>query len=177
MPDDDHALIQAAQNGEAQAFEALLTQRYQQIYRFAFRWAGDRADAEDITQQACIKVANTLSSFRFEAAFSTWLYRLVINCAKDWLKSQRRHDHDLTSHNDMENALTLTSPAEQQVHLNQTLMEIAALGEGMKETVILVLSEGLTHKEAADILKVEESTVSWRIHQVRKHMRGKHDPR
>jgi len=65
----------------------LLNQHYDTIYRFAYRWCGDQINAQDITQQACIKLANSISQFEFKSSFSSWLYRLVINCAKDFYKS------------------------------------------------------------------------------------------
>ena len=80
----DKALIRAAQGGDAQAFEQLLEAHYDTMYRFAYKWCGNRADAEDVTQQSCLKLARALDSYRFESAFTSWLYRVVINCARDW---------------------------------------------------------------------------------------------
>ena len=90
----DDALIRAAQAGDADAFEALLEAHYDTLYRFAYKWSGNKADAEDITQQACLKLARALSSYRFQSAFTSWLYRVVVNCAKDWARAQGRHAAD-----------------------------------------------------------------------------------
>ena len=67
---DDEALIRAAQAGDAQAFEQLLERHYETLYRFAYKWCGNRADAEDVTQQACVKLARALASYRFESTFT-----------------------------------------------------------------------------------------------------------
>lgn len=166
--DDEHPLITVAQRGDNQAFEQLLEQHYEQIFRFAYRWFGNTADAEDVTQLACIKLAKSLGQYRFEAAFSTWLYRLVINCAKDWQRSQTRHQHDC-----IESIAELTQQdqrAETGIYLQQILQWLDSLAEGFKETALLVHSEGLTHAEAASILQVKESTVSWRLHEIRKQL-------
>lgn len=166
---DQHGLIRAAQGGDGPAFTQLLASSYDNIYRFAYRWCGNRADAEDITQQACIKLAQTIGQFRFEAAFSSWLYRLVINCAKDWYKSQNRHQHDnLDDWIEPEQAPDQT--AENGIYLRQVLHLLDSFAEGFKETALLVHGEGLTHAEAAGILQLKESTISWRLHEIRKQL-------
>lgn len=170
MSDADQAeLIRAAQRGDKAAFGQLLADSYDSIYRFAYRWCGNRADAEDITQQACIKLAQSLGQFRFEAAFSSWLYRLVINCAKDWYKSQNRHQHDNID-DWMEPERAPDRSAENSIYLQQLLQRLDQMAEGFKETALLVHGEGLNHAEAAAILQVKESTVSWRLHEIRKQL-------
>lgn len=159
-------LIAAAQGGDRAAFTDLVEQHYDQMYRYALKFSGQTADAEDIVQQACIKLARSIGQFRFESAFSTWLYRLVTNCARDWFKAAANRVHDEYE----EQVAQGTGGAEGQVELLQVLNLVDTLGEGFRETVVLVLGEGLTHKEAADILSVKESTISWRIHETRKRL-------
>ena len=170
---DDEALIRAAQAGDAEAFEALLERHYDTLYRFAFKWCGQRADAEDITQQACIKLARGLAQFRFESTFTTWLYRLVINCARDWARSQGRHEAEPLepAAEGMEAPGDAAASVEHRAFLWQLLQQLDGLPEGIKETLLLVYAEGLTHGEAARVLQVKESTVSWRLHEFRKHHR------
>jgi RNA polymerase sigma-70 factor (ECF subfamily) len=60
--------------------------------------------------------------------------------------------------------------AEESIYLMQVLTQLESLGEGMKETALLVHAEGLSHAEAGGILGVSESTISWRVHTIRKHM-------
>lgn len=170
---DHHALISQAQAGDSAAFAHLLGLNYDSIYRFAYRWCGNKADADDITQQACIKLAQSIGQFRFEAAFSSWLYRLVINCAKDWYKSQNRHQHDaIDDWNEAadESERTPDQSAENSIYLQQILRLLDQMAEGFKETALLVHGEGLSHAEAAAILQLKESTVSWRIHDIRKQL-------
>ena len=73
---DDLALIRRAQAGDQTAFGDLLELYYDTIFRFAWKWCRHRVNAEDIAQLACIKLANSLAQFRFQAAFTSWLYRL-----------------------------------------------------------------------------------------------------
>lgn len=167
---NDDALIRAAQSGDADAFEQLLEAHYDTLYRFAYKWSGNRADAEDITQQACMKLARALSSYRFESAFTSWLYRVVVNCAKDWARSQGRHA-GATYDEAAEQGGSVPDEVEHQAYIWQLLRKLEDLPEGIRETLLLVHAEGLTHGEAAAVLEVKESTVSWRLHEFRKRYR------
>jgi len=176
---EHHLLIRAAQAGDGRAFEQLLGSHYDIIFRFAFRWCGNRSDAEDITQNACIKLAQSIVQFRFESAFSTWLYRLVINCAKDWYKNQHRHQGlplEKTEHLDASDTSldqehhNCDQAAEISVYLRQVLQQLDTLAEGFKETALLVHAEGLSHAQAALVLNIKEATVSWRLHEIRNYL-------
>lgn len=164
----DDLLIKRAQHGDEAAFEELLDHHYELIYRFAYKWSGSVTDAEDITQQACVKLARTIKQYRFEAAFSTWLYRLVVNCAKDWFKSELRHHTNDDAQT--ENETAAPNAPEQTTYLQQILAYINDMAEGYKETALLVFAEGFSHREAADILGEKEKTISWRIHEIRKQL-------
>jgi RNA polymerase sigma-70 factor, ECF subfamily len=167
--DDSHltGLIRRAQGGDVASFAELLDLHYDTIYRFAWRWCGHRTNAEDIAQQSCIKLAASLARFRFQAAFTSWLYQLVISCARDWQRAQQRHEHDALPDNEPTADAART---EDYIYLAQLLDQLDELGEGMKETALLVHAEGLSHAEAGAILGVSESTISWRVHAIRKHM-------
>lgn len=180
-PPDDIELIKRAQAGDAAAFSLVVERYYDTMYRFAYRWSGKRSDAEDITQQACIKLARSIVQFRFESAFTSWLYRLVINCAKDWHKTQARHQEqemhqvqEQLQHEDgvssEEDETQRDQTAENSIYLQQVLRKLDHMAEGFKETALLVYAEGLTHAEAASILQIKESTVSWRLHDIRKQL-------
>ena len=168
----DEALIRAAQAGDADAFEHLLDRHYTTVYRFAFRWCGNRDDAEDVTQQVCLKLAHALGSYRFESAFTSWLYRVVINCARDWARGERRHaSQAVDDSGGLEVMDGSEVSVEHLVYLRQLLHQLDNLPEGIKETILLVHGEGLTHSEAAKVLQVQDSTVSWRLHEFRKQYR------
>ncbi len=167
-PADEADLIKQAQNGDKAAFEALLRLYYDVIYRIAFKWCGNQADAEDITQIACIKLARSLGSFQFKSAFLTWLYPLVINTAKDWAKSRARRTTDLDS------VPEPSEPAEgdAKVYARQVMDQVRRLPDKEKEALYLVFSEGLSHREAATVMKCKTSTVSWYIHEARKKLQS-----
>jgi len=167
---DEQSLIRRAQDGDATSFAELLDLYYDTIHRFAWKWCGHTADAQDIAQQACIKLANSLPQFRFQSAFTTWLYRLVISCAQDWQRQQRQQRRDGHDAVPLVESGTEGTRTENQIYLEQVLSQLEQLGEGMKETALLVHAEGLSHAEAGEVLGVSESTISWRIHAIRKRM-------
>jgi len=160
-------LIRRAQGGDVESFAELVDRHYDTIYRIAWKWCGHRTNAQDIAQLSCIKLAASLAQFRFQAAFASWLYQLVVNCARDWQRAQQRHEHD-----DLPEVEPPTDSAstEDHIYLAQLLEQLDELGEGMKETALLVHAEGLSHAEAGQILGVSESTISWRVHAIRKQM-------
>jgi RNA polymerase sigma-70 factor, ECF subfamily len=164
---DDQALIRRAQGGDAASFAELLDLYYDTIHRFAWKWCGHAANADDIAQLACLKLANSLAQYRFQAAFTSWLYRLVISCAQDWQRSQQRHEHGELPEDEPAQG---TGSAEESIYLMQLLAQLEKLGEGMKETALLVHAEGMSHAEAGAVLGVSESTISWRVHTIRKHL-------
>ena len=163
---NEDLLIAAAAGGDERAFEVLLDRHYDRIYRFAYRWCGNVPDAEDITQLACIKLARNIRQFRSDAAFTSWLFRLVVNCAKDWQKSQSRHRGEA---NALE-SLPTGSTQQAEIYLSEVLTAIDHMGPGFKETALLVHGEGFSHGQAARLLGVKESTVSWRLHRIRRHL-------
>ncbi|KHF25038.1 RNA polymerase sigma factor [Solemya velum gill symbiont] len=162
-------IIRKAQQGDANAFSDVLDSSYELIFSVAMKYVMNRQDAEDVTQQVCIKLARSIAQYRFDSSFSTWLYRVVVNCANDWHRKEGRHHQ---SDNDVaQNPVSHNSDvAEQQLYLKQVLEQINTWGKGYLDAVVLVIGEGLTHQAAARVLDVTESTVSWRIHEVRKRL-------
>jgi len=165
---DDMALAKAAASGNRGAFEELLALHYQTIYKIAFQWCGNQADAQDITQNACIKLARAINSFRGDAKFTSWLYQLVINTAKDWQRQQsaisRKHIYDTQAD------IAIKPDIDEPIYAQQVMLKVYHLPEREKEALLLVASGGLSHLEAAMLIGCQESTISWRIHEARKKL-------
>ncbi len=161
-------LINLARKGNAGAFERLINTHYGTMYKMAFKWCGNREDAQDITQNACIKLARNLNSFRGDSAFTSWLYRLVINTAKDYMRSNNRHTSNATPLDDQ--TKSSDQNPDQHLYTKEVIAEIHKLPEAEKEALLLVVSEGFSHKEVAEIMQCAESTVSWRVHEARKKL-------
>lgn len=160
-------LIKKCQAGDSGAFEQLLELHYDTIYRFAYRWSQDQHNAEDITQQACLKLARSIKQYDGRSSFTSWLYPLVINCAKDFYKSPTQHNTREESDTNTQERKT-EDRSEQRVYAQQILEHIEHLQSDFKDALIMVYGTGLSHADAASQLGVKESTISWRIHQARK---------
>jgi RNA polymerase sigma-70 factor (ECF subfamily) len=167
-PDKDTTLIKQVQNGDRAAFEALLRTHYDVMYRTAYKWCGNRTDAEDITQNACIKLARSIDTFRFQSAFSSWLYRLVINTAKDWAKARPPR----TMNPELEPDRSEAPTGETNVYARQVMAYVRTMPDREQAALHLVFSEGLTHREAAVVMECKESTISWYIHEARKKLQS-----
>ena len=170
MTVDDDALARRAGAGDRDAFAALLERHYERIYRLALRLLGDVDDAADLTQEICVGLAGKLKSWRGDSRFGTWLYRVVVNAARDVMRRRTARRRAVESHAAASTASRVSHAGhEAQVWLHQAL---AALSDDLRETVLLVLQEGLSHAEAGAVLGVKESTISWRIHEARRRLRA-----
>lgn len=163
-------LVRRAQNGDQHAFNRLITEQYHFIFRVAFRVLGHRSDAEDVTQTVCMRLATSLSSFNWRASFTSWLYRITINAARDLQRSQKRRQ------NLADGAAAFVpdyAEAEQEAgrQLNDIWNTIRTLPEKQRDAVILVHGEGLSQEEAARIMSCQKVTVAWHLHNARKALR------
>ncbi len=169
MEQDDTltTLITQAQRGDRNAFARLVELHYDLIFRIAYKWCGHRDDAQDIAQDVCIKLARAIAGYAFQSAFKSWLYRMVINTAKDMKRKDKPMD-DIMDH-EHEIAGGEASPDEAH-YAAQVLRAVSALPDNEKTAILLVAAEGLSHKEAATVMDCKESTVSWYIHEGRKKL-------
>lgn len=165
---DEQQLLARAIEGDKQAFAELLGEYYMMMYRTAFKWTGKQEDAEDIAQEACVKVGRSIHSFRLDSKFSTWLYRIVLNTAHDFKGKQRNHT---AIDNAPEAAMANTDATDANAE-NQELWDmVQTLPEKQRDAVLLVYAQELSHAEVADIMQCKESTVSWYIHESKKALK------
>lgn len=163
----DEDLVAAAVGGDRAAFETLLRRHYDRIHGLAWQLTGTRADADDIAQDVCCILAERLGSFRGEAKFSTWLCGIVFNACRD-LRRRRRSFSGFTVRLAVLVGLA-PMPDGRDLHDAMWLKSaISRLKPAYRETVVLVVGQQLTHAEAAAILGISESTVAWRMHEVRR---------
>lgn len=164
-------IIGLAKKGDATAFRQLLEQNYTMMYRVAYRFTGKAQDAEDIAQGVCVNLVHKLQSFNGKSSFSTWLYRVVVNSCHDFHKKNNSHRKLESGYIELEkNEQSDKNDSDKKIlWLYRT---IATLEQSLKETALLVLTEELSHAEAGKILGCAESTISWRMHEVRKHLKN-----
>lgn len=160
-----------AARGDRAAFERLLARHYDRIHALAWRFAGGPPDCEDLAQDVCITMARRIRSFRGEARFTTWLYKVVLNAARDAGRrrsARNRATEGFAEVDDLERGAE-RDRARQAEWLRDAM---ATLKDDLRETAILILDEGLSHAEAAEVLGIAEGTVSWRLMEVRKELRS-----
>ncbi len=174
----DQQLVERAQRGEKHAFELLVSKYQRKLARLLSRFIRDATEVEDVTQEAFIKAYRALPSFRGDSAFYTWLYRIGINTAKNYLVAMGRRaptttefdseeaesfeDGDqLRDLNTPENLLMSKQVAET---VNQTLAE---LPEELRTAITLREIEGLSYEDIANIMNCPIGTVRSRIFRAR----------
>lgn len=167
MGDPDSELVRAAAAGDRAAFEALLKRHYDRIHGLAWQLTGSRADADDIAQEVCCALVEKIGSFRGEAKFGTWLCGIAYNACRD-LRRRRRSLGGLTERLAVLAGLA-RAPDGRDLHDAMWVKSaIARMKPAYRETAVLVAGQQLSHAEAAEILGVAESTISWRMHEVRR---------
>ncbi|MGL6210681.1 MAG: RNA polymerase sigma factor [Paracoccaceae bacterium] len=171
MDTPDETLAFAASNGDRAAFAALVARHYDRVYGLAWRLCGNRADAQDLTQDICAALPAKLRGWRGEARFTTWLYRVVMNAAHDLRRRQATRSRAASGWGDWELARQdeIATEAETLDWLTQTMTR---LPPELRDTVALVLGCEMTQAEAAAVLGLSEGTIAWRMSEVKKRLRA-----
>lgn len=169
METSDQSLALAAAGGDEDAFSALLSRHYDRVFRLAFRLTGAKADAEDLTQDICAALPAKISAFRGDAQFTTWLYRVVVNAANDRRRRAATYAKAAMGWGEVE--VARRAEAEDRAEaLDWLIAAMKVLPDELRDTLALVLDD-VTHSQAAEIFGVSEGTISWRMSEVRKHLR------
>ena len=168
-------LVRRCRAGDERAFEELAQLLVPRVYRLACRSLGDRTLAEDVAQEALIRIYRRLPGLTEADAFDGWLYRITLNLIHDQFRRLGRERAALVGMGELRQ---LTSqPVEglsktEREELRATLAEaIAALDEGHREVFVLKEIEGLPHAEIARVLELPEGTVWSRLAYARKMLR------
>ena len=174
----DQQLVERAQRGDKHAFELLVAKYQRRLQRLISRFVRDAAEAEDVTQEAFIKAYRALPAFRGESAFYTWLYRIGINTAKNYLVALKRRAPTSTLFDSEEaedfegvDGLQDTNTPENELMskqvaavVNATLMK---LPDDLRTALTLREIEGLSYEEIAEIMRCPIGTVRSRIFRAR----------
>lgn len=171
MTEDDAVLARRAARGDRSAFARLVEAHYDTAYRVAYRMTGTVEDAEDIAQDVCLGLPDRLHSFGGRAKFSTWLYRVVVNAARDHFRRRKSHQ-SLQTHYAMFREMDEADTADTHARRAALGDAILRLPADLKETAVLVLGEELNHAEAGAALGCAEGTVSWRMGEIRKRLKA-----
>ena len=183
----DQQLVERAQRGDKHAFELLVSKYQRKLARLLSRFIRDATEVEDVTQEAFIKAYRALPTFRGDSAFYTWLYRIGINTAKNYLAAMGRRapttteidSEEAEGYEDGEQLRDLNTPENQMMSrqvaetVNQTL---ESLPEELRSAITLREIEGLSYDDIADIMNCPIGTVRSRIFRAREAIAAKLRP-
>jgi RNA polymerase sigma-70 factor (ECF subfamily) len=169
--DTDDSLVAAAVAGNRAAFETLLRRHYGRIHGLAWQLTGSRADADDVAQDVCCVLVEKIGSFRGEAKFTTWLTGITFNACRDF-RRRRRSLGGMLERLTVLAGLAAAPDGRDAYDAVWVKSAVSRLKPALRDTVVLVAGQQLTHAEAAEILGVAENTVAWRMHEVRRVLSG-----
>ena len=185
--DIDQQLVERAQRGEKQAFDLLVAKYQRKLGRLLSRFIRDPAEVEDVAQEAFIKAYRALPSFRGDSAFYTWLYRIGINTAKNYLVAMGRRAPTVTGFDseeaegfedgdqlrDINTPESMLMSKQIATTVNETMEE---LPDELRTAITLREIEGLSYEEIASIMNCPIGTVRSRIFQAREAIAAKLRP-
>ena len=182
----DQLLVERVQKGDKRAFD-LLIQKYQhRIVSLVSRYVSDHAEAQDVAQEAFIKAYRAIGRFRGDSAFYTWLYRIAINTAKNWIVAKNRRppasDIDAVDAEQyaMSSRLKETSTPENEMmreEIERTVFDtIASLPEDLRTAIMLREMDGMSYEEIATTMECPIGTVRSRIFRAREAIGEKLKP-
>jgi len=182
----DQLLVERVQKGDKRAFD-LLIQKYQhRIVSLVSRYVSDPSEAQDVAQEAFIKAYRAIGRFRGDSAFYTWLYRIAINTAKNWIVAKNRRppasDIDAVDAEQygMSDRLKETSTPENEMlreEIERTVFDtIADLPEDLRTAIMLREMDGMSYEEIATTMDCPIGTVRSRIFRAREAIDEKLKP-
>jgi len=165
-------VLERCRRGDPRAFEELVRDTHRQAYTLALRLVGDRHEAEDVTQEAYLRVFRSLRGFREEARFETWLYRIVTNAALTHLRKRGRFGELTPGPGDLDDAIASGAPSpEAVVDRDELERGLARLPVGMRVVVVLKDVYGLSAREIGEHLGIAEGAVKVRLHRGRRRLK------
>jgi RNA polymerase sigma-70 factor (ECF subfamily) len=187
----DRVLVDRFKSGDQSAFDEMVNRYWSRIYAMVKNLLKNTEDAEEVTQDAFIRAHRGLENFRGDSAFSTWLYQIATNLARNrywyWWRRKRHQsisfDQPLTSDDDSSSlAEVLPSDVETphdatvtQEFLSRVAEAMEQLNEKHREILVLRNIQNLTYEEIASVLSISVGTVKSRIARARENLREKLD--
>ena len=184
----DKRLVERVQRGDKQAFDLLVLKYQHRIIKLVSRYIRDPSDAMDVAQDAFLKAYRALPNFRGESAFYTWLYRIAINTAKNYLVMQSRHlletevipENEEGEQFELESTLKEYSTPENMVLTDEIQATIVAaiddLPDDLRTAILLREVEGLSYEEIANVMGCPVGTVRSRIFRARESVDSRLKP-
>jgi RNA polymerase sigma-70 factor (ECF subfamily) len=166
--DQEKAWVELSRNGDHAAFEELVRAHQRMIHSLAYRMTGSLDEADDLVQEAFIHAHQHLDGFRSDARFSSWLYRIAMNLCLNW---KGRESHRVRAYDRWDPPGTADQGVDADVQ-QRVRAALQKLSPEQRAAIVLTVSDGMNHAEAARILECSETTVSWRIFTARRKLKS-----
>jgi RNA polymerase sigma-70 factor (ECF subfamily) len=170
LPQPDLAVLRSAQRGNEAAFASIVRDYQTPVYNYVLRLTGDRANAEDLTQEVFLRVFQALPRFSLRCKFTTWLFQVTKNRVLDELRAKERRPHASVTLDDAPAIESLDPPIEEGETIDALWCAIHELNPDLKMALLLRDVVGLPYNEIADTLEITLSTVKWRIFKAREEV-------
>jgi RNA polymerase sigma-70 factor, ECF subfamily len=168
LPQPDPAILRKAQRGDERAFAIILRTYETPVYNYVLRLTnGDRALAEDLTQEVFLRVFQGLPRFSLRCKFTTWLFQVTKNRVLDELRAKERRPFSPINLDDAPQLEVLDQPVERAEAIDALWRAIDVLPVDLKMALLLRDVVGLSYNEIADSLEITLATVKWRIFKAR----------
>ncbi|HKG44418.1 MAG TPA: sigma-70 family RNA polymerase sigma factor [Gaiellaceae bacterium] len=167
----DHGVLRKAQRGDERAFSLILRAYETPVFNYVLRLVGgDRALAEDLTQEVFLRVFQGLPKFSLRSKFTTWLFQVTKNRVLDELRASERRPRALVALDDVAPLEVLDQPVERLEEIDALWTAVEGLSTDLKMALLLRDVVGLSYTEIADSLEVTLATVKWRIYKAREEV-------
>jgi RNA polymerase sigma-70 factor (ECF subfamily) len=166
----DLAVLRKAQKGDERAFSILVRSYETPVFNYVLRLVGDRALAEDLTQEVFLRVYQGLPKFSLRCRFTTWLFQVTKNRVLDELRALERRPRAVVALEDAPAFEVLDAPAERIEAMDAVWRGINGLNVDLKMALLLRDIVGLSYTEIADSLEITLATVKWRIYKAREEV-------
>jgi RNA polymerase sigma-70 factor (ECF subfamily) len=170
LPQPDFGVLRKAQRGDERAFSLILRAYEVPVFNYVMRLVGDRALAEDLTQEVFLRVYQGLPSFSLRSRFTTWLFQVTKNRVLDELRAVERRPRAVVTIEDVPPLEVLDAPLEQVEEMDAVWRAIHGLNVDLKMALLLRDVVGLSYNEIADSLEITLATVKWRIYKAREEV-------
>jgi RNA polymerase sigma-70 factor (ECF subfamily) len=168
QPDPD--VLRRAQRGDERAFALILRAYETPIFNYVYRIVGDRALAEDLTQEVFVRVFQALPRFSLRCKFTTWLFQVTKNRVLDELRARERRPHTVLAIEDAPRLEIIDPPVERLETIDAVWRAVRELNPDLKMALLLRDVAGLPYNEIADTLEITLATVKWRIFKAREEV-------
>jgi len=167
----DLGVLRKAQRGDERAFSLILRAYETPVFNYVLRLVGgDRALAEDLTQEVFLRVYQGLPKFSLRSKFTTWLFQVTKNRVLDELRASERRPRALVAIDDIAPLEVLDAPIERLEEIDALWQAVENLSTDLKMALLLRDVVGLSYTEIADALEVTLATVKWRIYKAREEV-------